>query len=201
MARRKVKAVQAPASAAGLAKSSKKSRSSGKTLGSSQRTLGASQRTPISSQRSLVRSSSSKARSIVKRDIYESDNEESEWVRDKPVAASGLLRNQPGDPIEPQKRKHKSGTVALREIKRFQKSTDLLIRKLPFARLVREIVQEEFGNDADYRWQSVAILALQEASEAYLVHLLEDTNLCAIHAKRVTIMQKDIHLARRLRGE
>lgn len=99
------------------------------------------------------------------------------------------------------KRRFRTGTVALREIKKYQKSTDLLIRKLPFARLVREIVQDDFGTDVSYRWQSMAILALQEASEAYLVHLFEDTNLCAIHAKRVTIMQKDMHLARRLRGD
>ncbi|KAF6011401.1 centromeric DNA-binding histone H3-like protein cse4 [Brettanomyces bruxellensis] len=115
--------------------------------------------------------------------------------------SSGLIRNQPGDPVIKKRRKHKAGTVALREIKKYQKSTDLLIRKLPFARLVREIVQDDFGTDASYRWQSMAILALQEASEAYLVHLFEDTNLCAIHAKRVTIMRKDMHLARRLRGD
>ncbi|KAG7696109.1 hypothetical protein KL930_003136 [Ogataea haglerorum] len=116
--------------------------------------------------------------------------------------SSGLARNQPGDPtdIKAQKKRFKPGTVALREIRRFQKSTELLIRKLPFARLVREIVQDEFGTST-YRWQSVAVLALQEAVEAYLVHLFEDTNLCALHAKRVTIMQKDIHLARRLRGD
>jgi histone H3 len=88
--------------------------------------------------------------------------------------------------------------VALREIRKFQKSTDLLIRKLPFQRLVREIAQEF---KADLRFQSTAILALQEAAEAYLVGLFEDTNLCAIHAKRVTIMIKDINLARRIRGD
>ena len=93
---------------------------------------------------------------------------------------------------------HRPGTVALREIRRYQKSTDLLIRKLPFQRLVREIAQD-FKNDL--RFQSTAILALQEAAEAYLVGLFEDTNLCAIHAKRVTIMPKDIQLARRIRGE
>eukprot|EP01132_Coremiostelium_polycephalum_P011341 gene11341-13888_t len=90
------------------------------------------------------------------------------------------------------------GTVALREIRKYQKSTNLLIRKLPFQRLVREIAQEF---KTDLRFQSAAILALQEASEAYLVGLFEDTNLCAIHAKRVTIMPKDIQLARRIRGE
>ena len=92
----------------------------------------------------------------------------------------------------------KPGTVALREIRRFQKSTDLLIRKLPFQRLVREIAQEF---KSDLRFQSQAVLALQEAAEAYMVGLFEDTNLCAIHAKRVTIMPKDIQLARRIRGE
>ena len=90
------------------------------------------------------------------------------------------------------------GTVALREIRRYQKSTDLLIRRLPFQRLCREIAS---GMKQDLRFQSSAVLALQEASEAYLVGLFEDTNLCAIHAKRVTIMPKDIHLARRIRGE
>lgn len=90
------------------------------------------------------------------------------------------------------------GTVALREIRRFQKSTDLLIRKLPFSRLVREIAQEY---KADLRFHIGALQALQEGSEAYLVGLLEDSNLCAIHAKRVTIMPKDIQLSRRIRGE
>ena len=98
------------------------------------------------------------------------------------------------------KRAHRfrPGTVALRDIRKFQKSTELLIRKLPFQRLVREIASE-FRNDL--RFQSSAVLALQEASEAYMVGLFEDTNLCAIHAKRVTIMPKDIQLARRIRGE
>jgi histone H3 len=101
----------------------------------------------------------------------------------------------------PSKRKphrYRPGTVALREIQRYQKSTELLIRKLPFQRLVRDIV-EKFKTDL--RLQSSAVVALQEASEAYLVGLFEDTNLCAIHAKRVTIMPKDIQLARRIRGE
>ena len=94
--------------------------------------------------------------------------------------------------------RYKPGTVALREIRKYQKSTELLIRKLPFQRLVREIAQDY---KSDLRFQSNAVLALQEAAEAYLVSLFEDTNLCAIHAKRVTIMPKDIQLARRIRGE
>ena len=94
--------------------------------------------------------------------------------------------------------RYRPGTVALREIRKFQKSTDLLIRKLPFQRVVREIAQQF---KSDLRFQSQAVLALQEACEAYLVGLFEDTNLCAIHAKRVTIMPKDMQLARRIRGE
>lgn len=94
--------------------------------------------------------------------------------------------------------RYRPGTVALREIRKYQKSSDLLVRKLPFQRLVREIAQDF---KQDLRFQSTAILALQEATEAYLVGLFEDTNLCAIHAKRVTIMPKDMQLARRIRGE
>ena len=94
--------------------------------------------------------------------------------------------------------RYRPGTVALREIRKYQKSTELLIRKLPFQRLVREVAQEF---KSDLRFQTSAIIALQEASESYLVSLFEDTNLCAIHAKRVTIMAKDIQLARRIRGE
>ncbi len=94
--------------------------------------------------------------------------------------------------------RYRPGTVALREIRKFQKSTDLLIRKLPFQKVVREIAGDF---KSDLRFQSQAVLALQEASEAYLVGLFEDTNLCAIHAKRVTIMPKDMQLARRIRGE
>ncbi|XP_058223815.1 histone H3.3-like [Rhododendron vialii] len=94
--------------------------------------------------------------------------------------------------------RYRAGTVARREIRKYQKTTDLLIRKLPFQRLVREISQVF---KADLRFQSHAVLALQEAAEAYLVGLFEDTNLCAIHAKRVTIMSKDVQLARRIRGE
>ncbi|CAD6940611.1 unnamed protein product [Tilletia controversa] len=92
--------------------------------------------------------------------------------------------------------RYKPGTVALREIRRYPKSTELLIRKLPFQRLVREIAQD-FRTDV--RFQSAAIGALQEASEAYLVSLFADVNLAAIHAKRVTVMPKDMALARRLR--
>ncbi|KAL4493923.1 hypothetical protein ABPG72_021940 [Tetrahymena utriculariae] len=94
--------------------------------------------------------------------------------------------------------KFRSGTVALREIRKYQKTTDLLIRKLPFQRLVREIAMKMKN---DIRFQSQALLALQEATEAYLIGLFENTNICAIHARRVTIMTQDLHLARRIKGE
>ena len=94
--------------------------------------------------------------------------------------------------------RYRPGTVALREIQHYQKSTELLIRKLPFNRLVREITQDFKTN---LRFQAEAILALQEVAEAYLVGLFEDTNLCGIHTKRVMIMPKDIQLAQRICGE
>ena len=94
--------------------------------------------------------------------------------------------------------RYRPGTVALREIRRYQKSTELLIRKLPFQCLVREIVMDY---RSELRFQLAAIMALQEASEAYLVGLFEDSYLCAIHAKWVTIMPKDIQLARCICGE
>jgi histone H3 len=85
--------------------------------------------------------------------------------------------------------------VALREIRRFQKSSELLIRKAPFSWLVREIAEKM---EVPLCFQSTAVIALQEALEANLIGLFEDTNLCAIHAKRVTIMPKDIQLVRRI---
>uniref|UniRef100_K3WMM6 Core Histone H2A/H2B/H3 domain-containing protein n=1 Tax=Globisporangium ultimum (strain ATCC 200006 / CBS 805.95 / DAOM BR144) TaxID=431595 RepID=K3WMM6_GLOUD len=96
------------------------------------------------------------------------------------------------------KRRYRPGTVALREIRHLQRTTNLLLRKLPFARLVREL-QAPFTKQP-FRWQAEALLALQEAAEAHLVRLFEDANMCAIHAKRVTVMVKDLQLARRIRG-
>ena len=92
----------------------------------------------------------------------------------------------------------RGGEAALKEIRKYQRSTDLLLRKLPFARLVRQVQQGLAPHD--FRWQAAALVALQEAAEAHLVGLFEDANLCAIHAKRVTIMVKDMQLARRIRG-
>lgn len=98
-------------------------------------------------------------------------------------------------------KRYRPGTVALREIKYFQKSTQLLLRKSPFARLVREVAQGLFHNSHAILWQSNAILALQEAAESYLVGLFEDTNVVAINAKRVTILPRDMHVVRRIRGQ
>ena len=114
----------------------------------------------------------------------------------KHVASKAARKSAVGGVKKPHR--FRPGTVALREIRRYQRGTELLIRKLPFQRLVREIAQDY---KSDLRFQSAAVAALQEASEAYLVGLFEDTNLCAIHAKRVTIMPKDMQLARRVRGE
>jgi histone H3 len=115
---------------------------------------------------------------------------------DKAASVIGLATGGAGG----QKRRHRfrPGTVALREIRKYQKSTELLLRKRPFQRLLREIAQDF---RVDLRFQSSAILAAQEAAEAYLIGLFEDTNLLALHAKRVTIMPKDMQLARRIRGE
>lgn len=135
----------------------------------------------------------------------------------KQYANKAARKSQNGAVKKP--RRYRPGTVALREIRRYQKSTDLLLRKvrpharlcsralssyntfatqLPFQRLVREIAQ---GFRGDLRFQGMAVLALQEAAESYLVQLLEDSNLCAIHAKRVTVMPRDMQLSRRIRGE
>nr|XP_055048140.1 histone H3-like [Misgurnus anguillicaudatus] len=116
----------------------------------------------------------------------------------KQLATKAARKSAPATGGVKKPHRYRPGTVALREIRRYQKSTELLIRKLPFQRLVREIAQDF---KTDLRFQSSAVMALQESSEAYLVGLFEDTNLCAIHAKRVTIMPKDIQLARRIRGE
>ena len=116
----------------------------------------------------------------------------------KQLATKAARKGVPPPPPTKKPHRYRPGTVALREIRKYQKSTELLIRKLPFQRLVREIAQDF---QTDLRFQSTAILALQEAAEAYLVGLFEDTNLCAIHAKRVTILPKDLQHARRIRGE
>jgi histone H3 len=116
----------------------------------------------------------------------------------KQLATKAARKSAPNTGGVKKPHRYRPGTVALREIRRYQKSTELLIRKLPFQRLVREIAQDF---KTDLRFQGSAVLALQESAEAYLVGLFEDTNLAAIHARRVTIFPRDIQLARRIRGE
>ena len=103
-----------------------------------------------------------------------------------------------GFPIK--KRRYWSGTLALREIRRYQKSTNLLIRKAPFIRLVKEILHGKLGR-TEIRMQHIAVEALQEAAEYYITNLFDDANLCALHAKRITLQPKDMQLAMRIRGE
>ncbi|XP_002731719.1 histone H3-like, partial [Saccoglossus kowalevskii] len=118
--------------------------------------------------------------------------------RRKQLATKAARKSAPATGGVKKPHRYRPGTVALREIRRYQKSTELLIRKLPFQRLVREIAQEF---KTDLRFQSSAVVAPEEARGAFLVVLFEDTNPCAIHAKCVIIMPKDIQLARRIRGE
>nr|XP_039318595.1 uncharacterized protein LOC101044508 [Saimiri boliviensis boliviensis] len=92
----------------------------------------------------------------------------------KQLATKAARKSAPATGGVKKPHRYRPGTVALREIRRYQKSTELLIRKLPFQRLVREIAQDF---KTDLRFQSSAVMALQEACEAYLVGLFEDTNL------------------------
>ena len=120
--------------------------------------------------------------------------------KSKPIAKVNMKKTAPADGgvKERKKMKFKPGTVALREIKRYQKSTDLLLPRAPFQRLVRDICRDI---DSDLRFQAQALMALQESAEAYLTGVFEDANLCSIHAQRVTLMKKDMELARRIRGD
>jgi len=121
--------------------------------------------------------------------------------RDRSAVNDNLESN---DKSKPRRKRFRPGTRALKEIRKYQKSHNLLIPSLPFSRLVREVAQSTASTTAsiqDLRFQSGALLALQEAAEAYLVTLFEDTVLCSIHAKRVTIMPRDMMLARRIRGD
>ena len=117
---------------------------------------------------------------------------------DKKVKTNKKTAPADGGIKEAKKRRFKPGTLAFREIKKYQRTTDMLLPRASFQRLVRTICESV---DHELRFRSEALVALQEATEAYLVGLFEDTNLCAIHAKRQTVMQKDMKLARRIRGD
>ena len=122
----------------------------------------------------------------------------------RPAAARAEARHRGGKELRtnaPKPKRYRPGTVALWEIRRYQQSTELLIRRAPFDHLIRELVQDLWHGGHELRILPAAIMALQEVAEVYLVLLFEDTNLCAIHAKCVTIMPKDIQLAWRIHGE
>lgn len=136
-----------------------------------------------------------KAKNAASKVSSKSKGQKGSKMNKKTAAASKGIKKADGDK---KKIRFRAGTVALREIKRYQKSTSLLLPKAPFQRLVRSICAEI---DNDLRFASNALLALQESSEAYLCGVFEDAQLCAIHAKRVTVMKKDMDLARRIRGD
>ena len=121
-------------------------------------------------------------------------------TRTKNVSTTGIPTGKSRPRVNKRKlkkpRRFRPGTVALREIRKYQRSTELLIRKLPFQRLVREIVFDL--KKEDYRFQSTAILAMQEAAEAFLVRMFEQCNHICIHGKRVTVQEKDVQLWKRL---
>jgi len=119
----------------------------------------------------------------------------SKKISKKTAPAKGGMKKGDGDK---KKNRFRPGTVALREIKRYQKSTNMMLPRAPFQRLVRSICS---NIDNDLRFQAQALMALQESTEAYLTGIFEDANLCAIHANRVTVMKKDMDLARRIRGD
>ena len=124
-------------------------------------------------------------------------NSQSQTSKKSPSSQAGK-KSAPAEGGVKKTHRFRPGTVALREIKRYQKKTENLLPRAPFQRLVRSISD---SIDPDLRFQAQALLAVQEAAEAYLVGLFEDTNLCAIHANRVTVMKKDLDLARRIRGD
>ncbi|XP_061787388.1 histone H3-like centromeric protein A [Nerophis lumbriciformis] len=132
----------------------------------------------------------------MRRDDSSSSRRKGPAPKRRPPHTSAPHPVRPGK--SPKKRRFRPGTKALMEIRKYQKSTDLLLRKAPFARLVHEVCQT-FGRGS-FRWQVLALLALQEAAEAFLVMLFSDANLCTIHAKRVTLFDRDMQLARRIRG-
>ncbi|XP_039064056.1 histone H3-like centromeric protein HTR12 [Hibiscus syriacus] len=114
----------------------------------------------------------------------------------RPSKTGGQATSSQGTPRKPHR--FRPGTRALQEIRKYQKTTDRLIPAASFIREVRAIsyrLAPDIG-----RWQAEALVAIQEAAEDYLIQLFGDAMLCAIHAKRVTLMKKDIQLARRLGG-
>jgi histone H3 len=131
-----------------------------------------------------------KAKAAAKKVVPRGSKGVSKTAKPKKAAAGGVTKPHRFHP----------GTVALREIRRYQKSTEMLIRKLPFRRLVAELAQDFQAGDAAWRFSGEAVVILQQVAEDFLIKLLEDANLAAIHAKRVTVQPRDITIAQRIAG-
>lgn len=136
-----------------------------------------------------------------RRQLLKSEHEKARYVVPHQENTNKSYQIKKQRPLSTNRWKCRPSDAALQEIRKYQRSTDLLLSRMPFARLVKEVTDQFITEDQQLRWQSMAILALQEASEAYLVGLLEHTNLLALHARRVTVMRKDMQLARRIRGQ
>ena len=108
------------------------------------------------------------------------------------ITTQGAI-SQPGKKLY----RFKPGTIAMKQIREFQKSVNLLIPRAPFQRVIKEKALRE---NREIRFQSAAIQAIQEAAEAHITSVMEDSNLICLHANRVTLMGKDLNLARRIRG-
>ena len=141
----------------------------------------------------------------LRRRSHHASSEQPEEAPEEPSGGAAAARKQH------RPRRARPGVKALREIRALQKTTNLLIPRLPFCRLVRQEFEQWYsaGFAPGYapgavgsvcKWQAEALLVMQEAAESYLTQLFEDSYICAFHAKRVTLMQRDIQLARRIRG-
>ena len=154
-------------------------------------------RTVKVSKEKAMKERAQEARDKKKKDMQKLRMENREWAKPIKERKDKQLKALRSEKLEKQ-RKTQRGMQALKEIQKYQKGADLLIRRVPFQRLVREIVQKRREG---LKLQSSAVLALQEAGEGFLVGLLEQVNMCAIHAKHVTIMPRDIQLVHRIRGD
>ena len=116
----------------------------------------------------------------------------------KPSKVASQKAKKATEDGETQKRRTRPGAKALREIRKYQRSTDSIVPRAPLQRIIKEITGKYMP---DARYSMGAIEAVHQCIEAYMVGLFEDTGLCAVHARRKTIMTRDMRLARRIRGE
>ena len=144
----------------------------------------------------IIKAASKKKKSIPIRNLRK-DRKKPDYYRPPNTKAAKKSAPTSNIPVPQKKHRFRPGTVALREIRKYQKSTDQLLRKIPFQRLVRDIAMEY---KTDLRFQSEAMEILQEGTESFIVAVFEDTNLCAIHARRQTLKRKDMQLLLKIRG-